>query len=524
MRRSLELACAGLLICVLVTVFQNCGGFHGFSLQSSSVVGAGGPAPLPTPTPASPFYKSPITMEQLQAQRTADWTHSFAGWEVDYECIDTPADHVPQYAVWDNPIDDDWSEPRVVASSFSFNSPSPGFLTIDRVSNPLDWQKNGGIWRRDEYLTSAQGLTVDFRFKTFPNSSPDAVELSVILDTGSIAVIFSPGMVKLGSVDSTQIRSYTALDTTVFHSYRVTWFPSGNVEVYLDGSIYPIVSGAIYTDMSASTMMLQMPSVTFGDNIHSMFRFTTAVDGGGHFTLNSIKYRRGSLQSLSAITPIMTRTPPPLPPPARFPESFAGASSGLFSSISIPSNFTAMSARSWKVVSGQPIEHNSVAGNETAAVIADPVPGLTNSNGYTVEMRIKMFADTMERGFGLSVLDEMGTTTLVLSKDKVETQVGFKPAGNQTVPIDLTSEFHVIRLVRPAHSMYAYVYIDNDPVPALADIHLSMEIQAHDATAPQPYMQFGNLWYINRTLAANVRAHALVDYIRWHDGANAPPL
>ena len=48
-----------------------------------------------------------------------------------------------------------------------------------------------------------------------------------------------------------------------------------------------------------------------------------------------------------------------------------------------------------------------------------------------------------------------------------------------------------------------------------------METEVHGYPV-QPYMQFGNLWYINRALADSVRAHVLIDYLRWHDGANAP--
>ena len=61
-------------------------------------------------------------------------------WDNGFDGIDSAADDVANYLRWDSAIDDDWDEPN---DSFQLNTPSPGFMTVNRVTNPADNDTNG---------------------------------------------------------------------------------------------------------------------------------------------------------------------------------------------------------------------------------------------------------------------------------------------------------------------------------------------------------------------------------------------
>src|SRR5262245_55026870 len=77
-------------------------------------------------------------------------------WDVDYEGVDSAADNVANYLRWDSAIDDDWNQPN---TTFKLNTPSPGYMSVDRVTNPLDHNKTGNIWIRDPVLANSLGFT-----------------------------------------------------------------------------------------------------------------------------------------------------------------------------------------------------------------------------------------------------------------------------------------------------------------------------------------------------------------------------
>ncbi len=459
-----------------------------------------------------------VQASSLADIRNQNWATSYDGWEVLFDGTDTPADNVPQQLVWDNPFDDDWNEPRVASSSIAFNTPSPGFYTIDRATNPLDHQKNGNIMRRDEFLSAADGLTLETRFKVNPNSSQDAIFLTLLNDAGSITVFFSPGAVKLassGSVPVVNPRAVATFDTMSFHTYRVVWLPhSLAVSVYVDGQSTPLVQGLAYTEPRVgSSTNIDFPFILFGDNSQN-------PNFNASFVLDYLKYRRGAYQWLSKLDPILPRVVPPLPSPASSSEQFTAFFDGSHTPLSLGYQAQGSSA-AWTPLSGGYMDFNSLSSGAGTFAIVDPVPTLVNKDGTTIEMRAKVMPDSPDRGFTLTFLDEMGSVSLTLSKQKVETLLGLKPAGYQSYPVNLTDDFHIFRLVRPAHSMYAYLYLDDNPDPVIYDQHLDASTEVHGFPV-QPYMQFGSLGYVDRFRSGSLVGHVVIDYIRWHDGASAP--
>ena len=139
-------------------------------------------------------------------------------------------------------------------------------------------------------------------------------------------------------------------------------------------------------------------------------------------------------------------------------------------------------------------------------------------------MRVKLFPDSDKRGFTLQLADSLGSVAVSLSPDGIESHFGTKPDAFQKHVVDLTNAFHTIRLVRPAMSNYAHVYLDNDPVPILVDQKIDAQRIAPPNYAP-PRIRFGSFANgpnFNTPEVTPGKTHLLIDYIRWRSGATAP--
>ena len=91
-------------------------------------------------------------------------------WDGGFDGVDSAADDVANYLRWESAIDDDWTLPN---DSFQLNSPSVGYMSVDRVTNPADHGKTGNIWVRDPILSYADGFTMQVTLK----SSPTAIRM-----------------------------------------------------------------------------------------------------------------------------------------------------------------------------------------------------------------------------------------------------------------------------------------------------------------------------------------------------------
>jgi hypothetical protein len=260
-----------------------------------------------------------------------------------------------------------------------------------------------------------------------------------------------------------------------------------------------------------SVSNIMFPYVLFGDNSNER-------DSRAHYVLDYFAYRRGAFPPGVALSALPIRTPPPLPMPASMGEEFYSGFDGIFLPTVGGTYSVQGSLGGWKQLDGGIVEFiNSPA--TRPGVTIDDVPSLINKNGYTVEARVKVEADSQDQGFSLTMLDEMGSATLTWSTNRLEAALGLKKAGILAVPMDTTNDFHTYRLVRPANSLYVYVYVDNDPVPVIVDYHLDGSTEVHGFPV-KPFMNFGYTGHPG----VGVDGHVLIDYIRWHDGASAPPL
>src|SRR5207249_4278947 len=84
--------------------------------------------------------------------------------------------------------------------------------------------------------------------------------------------------------------------------------------------------------------------------------------------------------------------------------------------------------------------------------------------------------------------------------------------GQASLGMDTTDAFHTYRLTRDTDGLYWSLYVDNNSVASIADQHSGGSL-----------IGFSRIWFgdINFPVPANA-PDVQIDYIRWHEGANAP--
>ncbi len=424
-------------------------------------------------------------------------------WEVFYDGVGSAADGVPNHLRWDSPFDDDWNQPGV---SFRLNTPAVGFMSVDRVTNPADHGKTGNIWFRDPILTYADGLTLEVRVLIKPNSNTDAFSITSLDDGGSLGVHLSPNRIKAGDLGAAGSGTIAAFDTTdTYHLYRVVRLPGSHViRVYIDNSPIPFVSGNGSTQYAsgAGDPYLEYPRILIGDNENN-----TAYNA--NYTLDFVRYRRGASAPGQPPGTFPARALPPLPSPAPDSESFTDGYEGVGEPLT--SGWIQGGASAWTQQAGGIMELNTFLGAANAR--RDTIATWPNKEAVTIEARIKVLPDSLNRAFNLLANDQMGGVSLTLSPDKAELMHSYLPAGYATFAMNTTDDFHVYRLTRAAHGLYWHLYVDDYPTPVVAHQHAEGDL-----------ISFSRIWFgdVGFPIPANA-CHVLIDYIRWHQGTSAPP-
>ncbi|HEY5924765.1 MAG TPA: hypothetical protein VIV11_23960 [Kofleriaceae bacterium] len=496
----------------------------------------GGPT-FSTPTTGSTYAQR---LSTLEAHRKELWGYTAGDWEIWYNGYDSPADRVRTAFVWDNPIDDDGVPDYPLRRGFQLNTiiengvfkPAPGYLSINRNTEcttilPTELMSpckplGSVISRRDEVLRKSDGFTLELGVKIHPPTAPlglndNSFNAYYRMDDGTVIGLFL-SQTELGAGGYSQHRLGFApgnkipFDTTkAYNIYRLVQQPGSNTF-----AVY--VNGVHKLNAVGSSALIPVTSVRSDD------KFPMVIIGGEKgstttaFTLDFVRYRRGAFAPGAPMTPARTRTPPKLPPPLP---------TGAHETWKSFPSATLGPAISWWPITEQapttrPYEFSSLKPARRTAAIGT---GLPNKGAITIEARIKVMPDSEHRGFSLYLRDHMGTLGFLLSPDKAELAVGIKnvgfykdiPIGMRKALVDTTDGYHTYRIVRPANSFYAYLYIDNDPIPALYDQHLDASQSGFFGQAA-PAIVFGD------TLNNWGKAHVMIDYIRWTYTAYAPPV
>ena len=535
-----------------------------------------------------------------EEERAAKWNRSGSGdaWEVSWNAVGSPADMPLPYHLWfDNPHDDDLNDDPLTRGScrYRFNSPTPGFLTVDRIQQADGrgcWQvpmpdvqcpKMGGrmftgnIWRRDEYISIEAGGTYEFSV-ILPNrrtqAQHDAFCFNVVAADGAFSLLLSPGCVKVGHLrglsESTRhsCTSTSTLNAKPFnnsdrmHLYRLVQRPNSlAVDVYIDGK--PFLSGSgdslpyVRPQPVGSTVVpagdteYEFPYILLGDNTTNCYaEVLNNTDVSAAYTLGPVRYTRGAYPPGSAMSlprassgAMRRRTPPPQP--KNRPVPTVANQSLDFDVLPTTAYYPGISRQqfelgyfdasgAFKVATAPPQGQGILHLKSTSPLIADGPqfyffnPTSIYGNGaWTIETRLKIGPEATDRAFALNIWDRIGSTTVLFSREKVELQLGMKILGTSApVPIS-PDEFHTYRLTRPANSLYVYLFVDDNPIPAIADFKMSgiqmnglnaqkeMRIQMgfmNHQIMPSSFVFVRNPW---REQVFDVTIDAYVDYLRW---------
>jgi autotransporter-associated beta strand protein len=418
-------------------------------------------------------------------------------WDNGFDGIDSAADDVANYLRWDSAIDDDWDEPD---DSFQLNTPSPGYMTVDRVANPADDDKTGNIWVRDPILNYADGFTMEVTVKIMPDSEANAFSMTYLDQGGSFGVQLSPDSIKVGGLAPTDPGTTVTYNTTNgFNTYWMEQLPNSHtVKLYVNGVLVDTGQGTSNYAVGSSDD-LEDPRVLIGDN-------SNATNINADYVLESVYYRRGATSPTQTPSTFPARVLPSPPTSAPLNESWNGS---YYGSSGSPSK------SGWALAGGgtftaQPDGSERVE-YDTNAMMNNPA-GWTDMTPITVEASLKVLPDSQPDGFELVVNDNLGDIALVLSPDKVTFEEAYSFVGQASITMNTTDAYHTYRITRDVDGLYWDLFIDNNPVAAIADQKTGGE-----------EIGFSRIWFgdIDFPIPGNY-PDVDVNYIRWHDGANSP--
>jgi hypothetical protein len=232
-------------------------------------------------------------------------------WDIVYDGMGSAADNVPNYLRWDSAIDDDWDEPP---STFRLDTPSAGFMSVDRATNAIDHIKTGNIWIRDPIFNHAAGFTMEVGVRLLPNSNSNAFSMTYLDNGSSFGVHLSPNQIKAGNLASGGSGVTTPFDTTnAFHNYRIVKLPNSHtIRVYVDDNPTPVITGAGDSAYVTGSRYLKYPRILIGDNENNTIY-------NANYVLDYVRFRRGATAPGETPPEFPARVLPPLPPPAPLP-------------------------------------------------------------------------------------------------------------------------------------------------------------------------------------------------------------
>jgi len=423
--------------------------------------------------------------------RAAMWAVTFENhtWDMVYDGTDSAADMVNPLR-WDSSIDDDWNDQwwtgaPLFNATFRLNYPVRGEMWVDRAALAADAQKNGNIWVRDPVLSAAstQGFTTEMRVELLPDSQKDAFSIDFRNEQGYVnwKVDLTPtkggtiGSIRIGnSVETSDTTVPADISPSVFHVVRVVQQPEANgvftIQIYIDGVLkasgpYTRVPAGTFASNANVTSYWYYPRLLVGDD-------SGDVGVNAAYILDYVKYRRGAFGPTDTLTALPARPIPALPPAAATNEAFTGTLKSAQDFINHQAGGKSIFAT--QNSDGSTSFLNPTFNNSANYLVCNPA-GVSATSGSSIEMKVKVLPGYAPYAWSFMSMDGFGDYTLSLQTDGITISSATLGTGFIKYPVDMT-QYHVIRLVRPASSLYAYVYLDNNPLPVISDYHIGGDV------------------------------------------------
>ncbi len=467
-------------------------------------------------------------------ERSAMWNYTFDGglWHNVFDGSDTPSDNVPNPFRWDIGGPDDWNymantgKPLFSASQ-RLNYPSRGFMDVDTYDvgyRAIDKLETGNFWIRDPLLDSAvdKGMTVEMRVKLYEQTDKDGFIVSFVGEKGRAQwrVSLTPtwnsriGTVRVGTGDvDDNVFTRDFGGGSKFHTIRITQSnkqgSAYRMHVYIDGVEAGYAMAPTQNSLSQELQTYyKYPQLLIGDA-------SNAPDKNAAYVIDYVKYRLGSFAPSQRLTPVQQKpTIPSLPISASISEAF----SGMINSVQ---GFNGALYGGQGVVAGS-LPNTTLWNDASSHMVCSP-SGTTGTSGITLEVKARVKPNSDSNAWVVSYLSQFGTVTLSLSPDGITMSSGTLGVGFDTYKTDLTDKFHKIRLVLPKESIYAYVYLDDNPIPVIYDYHIGGDVAPYvcgfDGSKLYSRLFFGsNLGFP----VPNAKPDVEVEYVRWNGTPRAP--
>lgn len=442
-------------------------------------------------------------------------------WDYYWDGNGTPSNIETNNMAWDSNADDDFG--YHLARPIGYRVGSYGEYTADRVTNTATHNLTGNIWTGDLSMSSAYGMTLEFRIKLFPNSNTDGVSITYKDDAGAYGMHLSPDRVTWGretyaARPNDNQRNYDF--TGGFNTIRILRHPgSATFSWYLNGQgpFEGAMNTQPYADYRAfwNDTFRPYPQILIGDNSNDL-------SVNGHYALDYVKYRRGVVPPGQSPA-LATKTIPALPRPASSAAAEAPLWNGptrLSDMTSAPSVYdlrgawtTDADTGAMKIDGGS---RNVFIGTAFGTNVG--VAGLTNGRSFTIEADVRVLPTSDDDAFVLEYGDIKGSAEIVFAKDGIWHAHSNSRMDARVVRADMTDGFHKVRVVRKCdiptevQCNLLYLYLDGQLVGA--------DLKINGQVFDYPRLSFGDLAYPTEEPQPRV----LIRSVRWHAGASAPPL
>jgi len=467
------------------------------------------------------------------------------GWELCFEGGSLPGHGGRPHEAWDNPVDDAWSREEFRRGEVLINQ-REGARTFLRSQRDA---RDAPSWmmRRDQFFTYETGMEMAVGIRVPASSEDRGVFVQYLDSRGGFALL-----VNATSLVFNRRPNYTVTSSSVavplpaelrgaFLELVLRKLPASNdVQIVAEWPSPDGGAASVQPFVAAGAGPLTTDSITQPDGFVTQWTIGDNNDlARGVYDLDYVRVRRHRaflpVDRCGAVTPL------PLPPRQRDDSHFidgVGSAEAVGRVAGVRqtwSSFVPTAERcgmATGTVTDRTLTSRTTSSN-TILCVYDNRLGF--ERGFTIEARVRR--STADLAGHLSWVEPSNAFTLRLEPTALVAHTYSKPVTTARYAAVLAmNAWHTVRVVRPARSQFAYVYLDNGPVPVISDWKSGAAPTQTGSGASSPrwaQISLGRLempdspegaWStVGPLTGAGSAAGAMVaDYVRWSTEALAP--
>lgn len=463
-------------------------------------------------------------------------------WEVCFEGNALPGQGSNPYDAWDNPVDDDWHLQSFRLAEVLIDQREGARTYVRSARTAVD----GPMWlyRRDQHITYETGMEMAVGIRVPRTSDDNAVFIQYIDAQGGFALIvngaslvFNPAPNYNPQPRAVSVALPPALQGQFLDLVLRKLPQSSTVQILAQ---WPAGDGSFNTVQPFAVPLAAQPFArgpdyptrwTIGDNNDNAH---------GQYDLDYVRVRRH--RASTPIDPCGASIALPLPGRQMNDRHFfggVGSDSAVLSVAGVREAWASVAMTGMRCgMEVPPPPDRSVrrlrGAGATGAILCVYDNRLGFTQGFAIEARFRRAGAPVIAGH-LSWIEPANGHTIRFEADALVAQTYGKPVSQGRYATMLAmGDWHVVRAVRPASSLYTYVYLDGAGSPVISDWNAS-DAPDQDNPVTQRWAQLvlgsttmpttaTEAWAAPGMLAGvGSAAGAIeVDYVRWSTTALAP--